>query len=76
MAQNLIAERIADNVRAEMARHQHTQTTLAKILNRSQSSLSRRLTGHTPFDVVELHEIARALHVNVCDLLNGADDAA
>jgi hypothetical protein len=74
MAQNLVAERIAGNVRAEMARQQHTQGTLSKILNRSQSSLSRRLTGHTPFDVVELYEVAAALHVNVCDLLNGADD--
>jgi transcriptional regulator with XRE-family HTH domain len=54
-----------------MARHKHTRATLAKALNLSQSSLSRRLTGQVPFNVVELYGIADVLHIDVCDLLNG-----
>jgi transcriptional regulator with XRE-family HTH domain len=42
---------------------------LAKALNLSQSSLSRRLAGKVPFDVVELHAIALVLHIDVCELL-------
>lgn len=63
VATNSITERIASNVRAEMSRSSHTQTSLADLIPLSQTALSRRLTGAIPFDVAELGEIANALGV-------------
>jgi len=69
MPSNQTAQRIASNVRAEIARAGHTQSSLARQLNRSQSSLSRRLSGELPFDVHELTEIADALGVTLGTLI-------
>jgi transcriptional regulator with XRE-family HTH domain len=69
VAQNPVSQHVAENVRAEMARRWYSGTMLAKALGVSQSFLSRRLTGAVPFNVVELHAIADALHIDVCELL-------
>lgn len=57
-----------------MARQGCTQTILAERINRDQHFISRRLSGKVPFAVDELAAIAKALDVQVSDLL--VDDSA
>lgn len=68
--------RIADNIRAEMARKRLTQGDLAEHLNCSQAAVSRRLSGHTPFDVNELQTIADLLGVAPAYLIGEPERAA
>lgn len=63
---------IGANVRAEMARRGISQTALASRLKVSQSAVSKRLRGETPFDVNELAKVARALGVSMDSLTAGA----
>lgn len=63
---------VAGEVRAQMARKRLGQGALAELIERSQASASRRLLGHTPFDVNELFVIADFLNLDVCDLLKPA----
>lgn len=65
MAEPVVTERVAANVRAEMGRRRFTQTKLAGTLGVSQMFLSRRLGGHVPFDLQELERIAAALEIPV-----------
>jgi transcriptional regulator with XRE-family HTH domain len=60
---------VAGQVRAEMARHRVTQAQLAPLVGLHPMSLSRRLSGDVPFDVLELYTIAEHLGVRVADLL-------
>lgn len=69
---HLVDERIAAEVRAEMARQKISQQTLADRLGWSQPRLSRRATdGKTavPFTVAELAAVAAALGVPLAQLL-------
>lgn len=59
------------NVRAEMARRGISQTALAKEIGMSQAAVSARLRGVTPFDINELHAIAKALDIPLDALLSG-----
>lgn len=52
-----------------MARARTSQTSLAKRLNISQQSLSRRITGEIAFDVAEIERIATELGVPVAQLV-------
>lgn len=63
------AQRVADNVRAEMARSKRTQAILAHEVGMKQQALSRRLAGHTPFTVDELGRIAAVLNVSLTSLV-------
>lgn len=65
------AERVGENVRAEMARRQISQTAVALQLSMSQASVSSRLRGEIAFDVNELHCVASFLGVPVEVLLAG-----
>lgn len=76
MPPNKVIDRVAANVRAEMARRSHTQTSLSRLISLSQAGLSRRLVGRVAFDVCELEEIASALDVTVSDLLGQAKASA
>ncbi|MCV7186995.1 helix-turn-helix domain-containing protein [Mycolicibacterium thermoresistibile] len=62
------SQRVAANVRAEMARTKRTQSALAHSIGMKQQALSRRLSGRTPFTVDEIAEIARCLDVPVAAL--------
>ncbi len=55
-----------------MARRNISQGTVASALGVSQSSISRRLRGETPFDIDELATVARVLSLDVTALLAGA----
>lgn len=72
------AERVAAEVRAEMARQGVSQEVLGRRLGWSQRRVSRRVTtGKTavPFDVAELAAVATALGVPVTQFV-GADVAS
>lgn len=60
-----LQQRIAGEVRAELARSNRTGLSLANELGWSQTYMSRRLRGRTPFAAWELVEIARILEVPV-----------
>jgi transcriptional regulator with XRE-family HTH domain len=53
-----------------MARHGHTQVSLAKKLGVTQQMLSRRLSGHVDFGITELHAIANVLGVPLANLID------
>jgi transcriptional regulator with XRE-family HTH domain len=63
------AERVASNIRAEMARRKRTHAQLAAALGITRSSMHRRMTGELPLDVDELHKVAAFLGVPVATLL-------
>ena len=65
-------QRVADEVRGELARQHRTQTDLAEVLGIKQSAVSRRLTGVVPFDVAELAIVAAYLGVEPGALLGTA----
>jgi transcriptional regulator with XRE-family HTH domain len=74
-----VSDRVASNVRAELARRRLSQQALAAALGVSQTHVSRRLVGKVAFDVEELHAVADFLGLRVAALLattsSGADVA-
>lgn len=60
---------VGANVRAELARRSLSQSDLAAHLGLSQAAISRRLSGHTAFDVNELASVAAWLGVSASSLL-------
>lgn len=67
------AERVAANVRAELARQRKSQTELAQALALPQSAVSRRCVGRVPFDINELTVVAGFLNVPLGVLLGDRD---
>lgn len=63
------AQRVADTVRAEVARRRLSQVKLAEQVGIRQQALSRRLNGTTPFRIDELARIADALNIPLADLV-------
>lgn len=70
------AERVGDEVRAELARQRMSQLTLASRMALSQPALSRRLNGDLSFTIADLDLIARILQVPMTKLLPDSDEAA
>lgn len=75
MPNETYATRVAASVRAEMARRDVTQARLAEALGMTQPAISRRVSGQLPFDVDELHRIARFLDIPVSALIPKEDAA-
>lgn len=69
-------ERVAQNIRAELARRCLSQRDVAVALGITQQSVSRRMVGQSPFDVNELAKIAHLLGTDISDLTSGAELAA
>ncbi len=69
-------QQVAAEVRAEMARQRRTGADLARHLNRSQQTVSRRLNGESPWDVDDLAAVAAWLGVDLDRLLSNAGTAA
>lgn len=57
-------DRVAAEVRAELARRQMTQQDLAAIVGMSQASVSERLRGKTMFTLDDIERFATALEVH------------
>ncbi len=69
-----VDQRVARNVRAELARRGLSQATIANSLGLSQAAVSRRLLGTTSFSIAELERVAEVLPVPIAVLL--ADEPA
>lgn len=69
MAATPTYELVAAEIRAEMARQRMSQATLAELLQTSQPTVSRRLSGELPFDLAQLEQIATVLRVPMSRLL-------
>lgn len=66
-----LRERTAEEIRALLARRRISAAELARRTGLKQSTLARRMTGETAFDVDDLELIAEVLGVSVADLLPG-----
>ncbi len=75
-APNPLGQAVAAEVRAEMARQRKTGKELAAVLQTSQQSASRRMTGEKPLDLDELGKIADWLEVPYSSLLASFEKAA
>jgi transcriptional regulator with XRE-family HTH domain len=64
------SEAVAEEVRAHMARKRISQTAAARALGISQSSMSRRLIGASPFTVDDLYVLAGLFGVNAAELIS------
>jgi len=64
-----LSGRVAEEIRALMARRRVRQSNLARQLNVSEQWVSARLLGKQPIDLNDLERIAAALQVDVVDLL-------
>lgn len=62
-------EQVAASIRAELARQRKSGSALARHLGVPQSSVSRRLLGHVPFDVDQIAATAEFLGVPMSALL-------
>jgi transcriptional regulator with XRE-family HTH domain len=60
---------VAEEIRVLLARRKMSANQLAQVTGIKQSSLSRRMTGETAFDMDDLELIADALGVVVTDLM-------
>lgn len=60
---------VAAEVRSLMGRHRMTQTRLADLLEMSQATISRRLTGEVAFDVDDLVRMSVVFGVNPDDFV-------
>lgn len=65
MADDEILQRVAGNIRAEMARQEKDQRDIAPVLGISQPQVSMRLQGRIAIRVDELQKIADYLDVPV-----------
>lgn len=70
-----LAQTVASEVRAEMARQRVTHRALAEHLNLPQPSVTRRLNGRTVFDIAELEKVAEFLGVPVTNFMPSANAA-
>jgi transcriptional regulator with XRE-family HTH domain len=68
-ARATLSERVAEEIRALLARRRISGRSLASALNVSPSWVSYRLTGAQPIDLNDLDRIAEYLGVDVADLL-------
>lgn len=69
MAADQDALRVANNIRAEVARRRLSQVKLAEQVGIRQQALSRRLNGTTPFRIDELARIAEVLDMPLSELV-------
>ncbi|MGO0603283.1 helix-turn-helix domain-containing protein [Brevibacterium linens] len=62
------------NVLAEMGRRELKQGDVAQILNTSQRSVSKRMTGDTDWRIGDLLRLAQAWDIPIATLLQGTED--
>ena len=67
------AQRVAGEVRAEMARQKRTARELAAVVGISEHTAGRRLNGETPFNIVELAAACRWLGISIAGVLRRAE---
>lgn len=67
--QHLLRERVAEEVRALLARKMMTGAELALAIGKSPMYVSRRVRGEVAFDLDDMERIAHVLGVSIFDLL-------
>lgn len=67
---------VGAEIRAELARRRMAQDVFAKGIKVSQATLSRRLSGASPFTLDELEAASKYLNVPVAQLLGRAAPVA
>lgn len=75
-AVQLASQRIAGEVRAELARQKRSARELAAVLGISEHTAGRRLNGETPFNMVELVTACTWLRMGLADLVRRAEAVA
>lgn len=71
---NTRSERVAEEVRAEMARRQISVNALSEDSGVPISTLRRSVNGQRPFTIQELFVITRLLDTTVVDIVQRAED--
>lgn len=71
-----LADSVAAEVRAQLARQQLTGTALAAAIGKSEMYVSRRLRGQVAFDLADVEQAAKFLGVSFADLLPSPERAA
>jgi transcriptional regulator with XRE-family HTH domain len=71
-----LADNVAAEVRAHLARRHLTGAALAAAIGKSEMYVSRRLRGHVAFDLGDVEQAARFLEIPVNDLLPQPERAA
>lgn len=66
-------ERVAEEIRAILARRRLSATELARQMGVTQSYLARRMTGVQPLDLDDIQRVARALDVQPLALFSAAE---
>lgn len=69
------AQRLAGEVRAEMARQKRTAGEMARAVGITAHTAGRRLSGAVPFNITELDAVARWLGIDVAALMPRTDRA-
>jgi transcriptional regulator with XRE-family HTH domain len=75
-ASGWLRRRTAEEIRVLLARRMMSAAELARRTGMKQSTLARRMTGETAFDLDDLEAIAQALGVAVQELLPSAETVA
>ena len=68
-----LADLVIEEIRVEMARQRLNQSDLARLLTEGQPWVSRRLSGATPMTLDDLERIARALRIDVEDVVRSRE---
>lgn len=71
---NTRSGRVAEEIRAEMARQQITVDALSEKSGIPISTLRRSVKGHRPFTINELFVITRLLGISVVEIIQRAED--
>jgi len=71
-----LADSVAAEVRAQLARRQLTGTALAAAIGKSEMYVSRRLRGQVAFDLADIEQAAQFLGIPVVDLMQVPERAA
>lgn len=69
MSKDNLPQRVAGNVRAELARVRMSQAVAATYLGISQAAFSRRLLGTIDFNLTEISRLSELLDVPVGELI-------
>ncbi|WOF23798.1 helix-turn-helix domain-containing protein [Microbacterium betulae] len=75
-ASEALAQRVADEIRAEMARQRRSAADLAEYLGITAHTVGRRLNGAVPFNVIELASVSVWLGVPIFELIARATSKA
>ncbi|MBN9210525.1 MAG: hypothetical protein BGO45_04700 [Microbacterium sp. 71-36] len=71
----LASQRVAAELRAELARQKRSGRELSVVLGISEHTMGRRLNGETPFNMVELAAACLWLGISLTDLIRRAEAA-